>query len=106
MGRTCEIYKTYDSCKNNAYFDSDGKENGEWSIIGIKPKKIIQSRDINNLDKTNNPFNNLKNIEKGFWMGWLSYEAGVYIEPKNPWHPEFLITDSDIAIFRDFIRHA
>ncbi len=51
------------------------KENGEWSIIGIKPKKIIQSRDINNLDKTNNPFNNLKKIEKGFWIGWLSYEA-------------------------------
>ena len=25
-----------------AWLDSDGKENGEWSIIGIKPKKIIQ----------------------------------------------------------------
>ena len=54
--------------KGLAWLDSDGKENGEWSIIGIKPKKIIQSRDINNLDKTNNPFNNLKNIEKGFWI--------------------------------------
>ncbi len=71
--------------KGLAWLDSDGKENGEWSIIGINPKKIIQSRDINNLDKNNNPFNNLKNIKKGFWIGWLSYEAGVYIEPKNPW---------------------
>ena len=43
--------------------DSDGKENGEWSIIGIKPKKIIQSRDINNLDKTNNPFNVLCKLQ-------------------------------------------
>ena len=50
--------------KGLAWLDSDGKENGEWSIIGIKPKKIIQSRDINNLDKTNNPFNNLRNIEQ------------------------------------------
>ncbi len=78
--------------KGLAWLDSDGKENGEWSIIGIKPKKIIQSRDINNLDKTNNPFNNLKTIEKGFWIGWLSYEAGVYIEPKNPWKKSNMAT--------------
>ena len=31
--------------KGLAWLDSDGKENGEWSIIGIKPKKINQSRD-------------------------------------------------------------
>jgi len=78
--------------KGLAWLDSDGKENGEWSLIGIKPKKIIQSRDINNLDKNNNPFNNLKNIEKGFWIGWLSYEAGVYIEPKNSWRQSEMAT--------------
>jgi len=78
--------------KGLAWLDSDGKENGEWSIIGIKPKKIIQSRDINKLDKTNNPFNNLKNIKKGFWIGWLSYEAGVYIEPKNSWRKSDMAT--------------
>jgi len=55
--------------KGLAWLDSDAKENGEWSIIGIKPKKIIQSRDINNLDKTNNPFNNLRNIEKLNFVG-------------------------------------
>ena len=75
-----------------AWLDSDGKENGEWSFIGIKPKKIIQSRDINNLDKMNNPFNHLKDISEGFWIGWLSYEAGVYIEPKNPWRQSDMAT--------------
>ena len=75
-----------------AWLDSDGKDNGEWSIIGIKPKKIIQSRDINNLNKNNNPFNNLRDISKGFWIGWLSYEAGAYIEPKNPWRPSNMAT--------------
>ena len=75
-----------------AWLDSDGKENGEWSFIGIKPKKIIQSRDINNLDKNNNPFNHLKDISEGFWIGWLSYEAGVYIEPKNPWRQSDMAT--------------
>tara|TARA_B100000886_G_scaffold216996_1_gene150574 strand:- start:1091 stop:2410 length:1320 start_codon:yes stop_codon:yes gene_type:complete len=75
-----------------AWLDSDGKENGEWSIIGINPKKIIQSRDINNSDKNNNPFNNLKDINEGFWIGWLSYEAGAYIESKNPWRPSDMAT--------------
>ncbi len=31
-----------------AWLDSDGKENGEWSIIGFKPKKIIESRNLDN----------------------------------------------------------
>ena len=43
-----------------AWLDSDGKENGEWSIIGVKPKKIIQTRNIKNLAKENNPFANLQ----------------------------------------------
>jgi len=75
-----------------AWLDSDGKENGEWSIIGIKPKQIIESRDINNLNNNNNPFNNLKDINEGFWIGWLSYEAGAYIEPKNPWRQSDMAT--------------
>ena len=75
-----------------AWLDSDGKENGEWSIIGVKPKKILQSRDINNLNKNNNPFDILKVINEGFWIGWLSYEAGVYIEPKNPWRQSDMAT--------------
>ena len=78
--------------KGLAWLDSDGKKNGEWSIIGINPKKIIQSRDISNLEKNNNPFNKLKDINEGFWIGWLSYEAGVYIEPQNPWRPSDMAT--------------
>ena len=75
-----------------AWLDSDGNENGEYSIIGFKPKKIIESRDIYNLDENNNPFNSLKNIQDGFWIGWLSYEAGAYIEPKNPWRNSDMAT--------------
>ena len=68
-----------------SWLDSNGKDNGEWSILGVNPKEIICSRDINNLDIDNDPFLKLKKIEKGFWIGWLNYEAGAYIEPKNPW---------------------
>ncbi len=45
-----------------AWLDSDGKENGQWSIIGVKPKKIIQSRDQNKSGKDNNPFEKRQNI--------------------------------------------
>ena len=78
--------------KGLAWLDSDGKENGEWSIIGVRPKQIIESRDINNIKKANNPFNNLKNIKEGFWIGWLSYEAGAYIEPKILWRKSDMAT--------------
>ena len=75
-----------------AWLDSDGNENGEYTIIGVKPRKIIQTRDIKNLNKNNNPFDNLKKIDDGFWIGWLSYEAGAYIEPKNPWRKSNIAT--------------
>ena len=45
-----------------SWLDSDGKDNGEWSILGVNPKEIICSRNISNLDKDNNPFFKLKNI--------------------------------------------
>ncbi len=75
-----------------SWLDSDGKENGKWSILGVNPKKIICSRDINNLDIENNPFFKLKKIEQGFWIGWLNYEAGAYLEPKNPWRSSEIST--------------
>ena len=37
-----------------AWLDSDGNENGEWSILGIEPKEVIS---CNNLDE--NPFEKL-----------------------------------------------
>ena len=75
-----------------SWLDSDGKDNGEWSILGVEPKEIICSRDITNLNIDNNPFLKLKKIKKGFWIGWLNFEAGAYIEPKNPWRKNEIST--------------
>ncbi len=78
--------------KGLSWLDSDGSENGTYSFLGIQPKKIIYSRNkINKIDD-DNPFEKLKKIEAGFWMGWLSYEAGYWLEPKNPWHQSELAT--------------
>ena len=69
-----------------SWLDSDGSDNGRYSFLGIQPKKIMYSRNKKNEADIDNPFEKLKKIEGGFWIGWLSYEAGYWLEPKNPWH--------------------
>ena len=69
-----------------SWLDSDGSDNGRYSFLGIQPKKIMYSRNKTNEADFDNPFEKLKKIEGGFWIGWLSYEAGYWLEPKNPWH--------------------
>ncbi len=78
--------------KGLSWLDSDGSDNGKYSFLGIQPKEIINSRNKINKINFDNPFEKLKKIEKGFWMGWLSYEAGYWLEPKNPWHEPELAT--------------
>ena len=75
-----------------SWLDSDGSDNGKYSFLGIHPKKIMYSRkEINKVD-FDNPFEKLKTIEEGFWIGWLSYEAGYWLEPNSPWHRPELAT--------------
>ena len=78
--------------KGLSWLDSDGSEHGEWSVLGVKPKEIISCRNIQNYNNTNNPFERLKKIKNGFWIGWLSYEAGAWLEPQNPWHESEVAT--------------
>ena len=68
-----------------SWLDSDGSENGEWSILGVCPKAEISVKGRKNSDDLINPFEELKKIKNGFWMGWLSYEAGAWLETKNQW---------------------
>ena len=73
--------------KGLSWLDSDGSEHGKYSFLGIKPKQIIYARNkINQID-FDNPFEKLQKIEDGFWMGWLSYEAGYWLEPKKSMAP-------------------
>ena len=75
-----------------SWLDSDGSENGRYSVLGINPKKVISCRNNTHATEENNPFKKLKQINKGFWMGWLSYEAGEWLEPKNPWQKSEVAT--------------
>ena len=69
------------------WLDGDGSHQGRWVTLGVDPIEQICCRDdLSNIEQTNNnPFDCLKNLSPGHWTGWLSYEAGAWIEPKNPW---------------------
>ena len=74
--------------KGLSWLDSNGKQNAEYSFLGVNPKTIISS----NKDNSDNPFEKLAQIDQGFWMGWLSYEAGSWIEPNNSWRESEMAT--------------
>ncbi len=78
--------------KGLSWLDSDGSENGEWSFLGVNPKMVISSRNNKDLRDVDNPFNKLKKIKNGFWIGWLSYEAGAWLEQKNQWQKSEITT--------------
>ena len=86
------LFSTQYGNKGLAWLDSDGSENGEWSILGVNPQKVICCKQGRNIKNEDNPFNSLKKIDEGFWMGWLSYEAGAWLEPKNNWHDNEIAT--------------
>ncbi len=74
--------------KGLSWLDSNGIENAKYSFLGVNPKIIISSKN----DDSTNPFEKLKEINEGFWMGWLSYEAGSWIEPNNSWQKSEMAT--------------
>ncbi len=74
--------------KGLSWLDSNGKENAKYSFLGVNPKTIISSKN----NDCENPFEKLKQIDQGFWIGWLSYEAGSWIEPNNSWHQSEMAT--------------
>ena len=74
--------------KGLSWLDSNGKQNAEYSFLGVNPKTIISSKNNN----SDNPFEKLEQIDQGFWIGWLSYEAGSWIEPNNSWRESEIAT--------------
>ena len=74
--------------KGLSWLDSNGRENAEYSFLGVNPKTIISSKNHN----YDNPFEKLEQIDQGFWIGWLSYEAGSWIEPNNSWRESEIST--------------
>lgn len=74
------------------WLDSDGSKIGRWIVLAAEPIDQICSRGLPSQYCNANPFDSLRSLEPGHWTGWLSYEAGAWIEPNNPWKEDSMAT--------------
>ncbi len=74
------------------WLDSDGSEKGRWVILAANPLEQICSRGLSPNESNSNPFELLRGLKPGHWTGWLSYEAGAWIEQENPWKEDPMAT--------------
>ena len=74
------------------WLDGDSSTLGRWGTLAVDPIAQICCRGLPTESKSTNPFDALRNLEPGLWTGWLSYEAGAWIEPQNPWKEDSMAT--------------
>ena len=74
------------------WLDGDGSKTGRWITLAVDPIQQICCRGLPSDPQASNPFEALKHLDHGHWTGWLSYEAGAWIEPLNPWRRDEMAT--------------
>ena len=76
------------------WLDGDGSSQGRRSVLGLAPLEQRCCRGLPGQPGAEDPFAVLAELAAagGHWMGWLSYEAGAWVEPAPHWHP------SDMAL--------
>jgi len=76
------------------WLDGDSSPQGRCSRLGLAPVEQRVCRGLPGQPGAEDPFAALAALASGggHWMGWLSYEAGAWVEPAPHWHP------SDMAL--------
>ena len=74
------------------WLDGDGSAMGRWVTLAVNPLKQFCTKGLKNSEKHTDPFKILRNLPRGHWTGWLSYEAASWTEPQNPWKPSPMAT--------------
>ena len=74
------------------WLDGDGSAKGRWATLAVDPIKHICCHGLPHEKNASNPFNALRKLDPGHWTGWLSYEAGAWVEPQNPWKSDVMST--------------
>ena len=76
------------------WLDGDGSSQGRRSVLGLAPLEQHCCRGLPGQPGAENPFAMLAELAAtgGHWMGWLSYEAGAWVEPASHWQ------ESDMAL--------
>ena len=69
------------------WLDSDGSPQGSCSRLGLAPLEQRICRGLPGEAGASDPFALLADLaaDGGHWMGWLSYEAGAWVEPAPHW---------------------
>lgn len=67
--------------------EGDDSPLGRHAILGIDPVDILSCRGVPGSEGATDPFATLAAMANGggFWLGWLSYEAGAWVEPGPHW---------------------
>ena len=76
------------------WLDGSGSALAGISRIGVAPQQQVVCRGLPREADARNPFEALAEIvaEGGHWMGWLTYEAGAWVEPANHWQTPAMAT--------------
>ena len=70
------------------FLEGDGSDLGRRAVLGVNPVATIACRSMPGDAGAVDPFDALADLQAqgGPWLGWLSYEAGAWVEPSVPWH--------------------
>lgn len=74
------------------WLDGDGSALGRWVTLAVDPIDQCSCRGLPEEQNATNPFEALRRLKPGHWTGWLSYEAGAWVEPGNPWKSDSMAT--------------
>ena len=87
-------YKLIDEWGENGFIwlDGDGSDIGRWVTLAVNPIEQFCSRGFGKSGQHTNPFKMLRELPRGHWTGWLSYEAASWTEPQNPWKKSSMAT--------------
>ena len=71
------------------WLDGGGSALAGISRVGVAPHQHVVCRGLPEAAGTRDPFEALAEIAAGggHWMGWLTYEAGAWVEPASHWKP-------------------
>ena len=67
------------------WLDGDGTDLGRWATLAVDPLEQRCCRGLPEAAGATDPFAALADLDPGHWCGWLSYEAGAWVEPAPHW---------------------
>ena len=74
--------------------EGDGGPQGQRAVLGVNPLCTVCCRGLPGEHGAADPFAALRQMAGSglSWLGWLSYEAGAWVEPSAPWRDPEMAT--------------